>query len=427
MAPENQVRPTDLCELPRPEETRQFGINEVQNGTLGVLYVPQYAEGWYRVRLRVCLNDSYSDFPIRVYIPAVAETAQAIDAIASTGPALDLHDGSATNCTVLTTIPDGTPLNLLGRNADSFWFYVRANGSEGWVRAATVLVLTPNIEQLDIIDGLTTCTVMSATVPISNRVLFANDASGLWQIYRFDSGNGELVQLTFEGDNEYPTASPDGSQIAFVSNRNGNSEIYLMNVDGTNHINLTANGANDYRPAWSPDGSRLLFESDRSGQNMLYSMTMDTHTTTPIALVPGVYCCVAWASDAQNIAFAANLNSNYDIYRANLDGSHVLNLTDSFQDEVFPAWNPEGTTIAFQRKDDAGYWQIFTIQSDGSSLRQLTFSPRNNTQPQWINGQIAYSSEREGGLDIYIMNIDGTGEHPLIAQPGADAGVAPAQ
>lgn len=73
----------------------------------------------------------------------------------------------------------------------------------------------------------------------------------------------------------HPDCSPDGKSIAFWSNRDGNQEIYVMNVDGTGQRRLTDNPASDANPAWSPDGTKILFHSDRGGNRDLYVMNAD--------------------------------------------------------------------------------------------------------------------------------------------------------
>jgi dipeptidyl aminopeptidase/acylaminoacyl peptidase len=84
------------------------------------------------------------------------------------------------------------------------------------------------------------------------------------------------VNLTHHESNDYwPAWSPDGTKIAFTSNRDGNNEIYVMNADGSNPVNLTRNESNDYWPAWSPDGTKIAFASLRSGNNDIYIMNAD--------------------------------------------------------------------------------------------------------------------------------------------------------
>jgi Tol biopolymer transport system component len=113
-----------------------------------------------------------------------------------------------------------------------------------------------------------------------------------------------VVQLTGgPGRNFEPSWSPDGQRIAFTSDRDGNSEIYVMDADGANPTRLTINAARDYAPTWSPDGTKLAFASTRTGAGDIYSM--------------------------------------------NADGSGEIRLTNWDLEETTPSWSPDGTRIAF--------------------------------------------------------------------------------
>ena len=91
-----------------------------------------------------------------------------------------------------------------------------------------------------------------------------------------DTAGSSLVNLTHNPkDDSQPAWSPDGKQIAFVSNRDGNDEIYLMNTDGSGLINLTHNSASDQSPSWTPDGKQITFTSDRGGYYDIFTMNRD--------------------------------------------------------------------------------------------------------------------------------------------------------
>jgi len=107
-----------------------------------------------------------------------------------------------------------------------------------------------------------------------------------------------------------PAAAVDSGKIAFVSSRDGNNEIYVMNPDGSNIIRLTNNPAADFTPAWSPDGTKIAFASNRDGNSKIYVM--------------------------------------------NTDGSSPTRLTNEQADDYDPAWSPSGTKIAFVRETGAG-------------------------------------------------------------------------
>lgn len=119
------------------------------------------------------------------------------------------------------------------------------------------------------------------------RLLFVSDRSGAtgggnFEIYRREN-NGEATRLTNNASNQFsPVASPDGQRIAFVSDREGQNEIYIMAARGGAATRLTTNAASDIDPAFTRDGRALIFSSDRSGNFDLYRLDLQTRDATPV-------------------------------------------------------------------------------------------------------------------------------------------------
>ena len=125
-------------------------------------------------------------------------------------------------------------------------------------------------------------------------------------------------------------------KIAFDSSRDGDGEIYIMNIDGSEQIRLTNNTANDWDPCFSPDGSKIAFESDRDG--------------------------------------------NFEIYIMNIDGSGQLNLTNNLADDGEPSFSPDGSKIAFTSYRD-GNDEIYIMNVDGSGQVNLTNNTAGDEKP----------------------------------------------
>ena len=135
------------------------------------------------------------------------------------------------------------------------------------------------------------------------RIVFASDRDGDWEIYSMDVNGDNLVQLTNHPTaDEYPACSPDGSRIAFRSERGVTPDLYVMDSDGNNVIRLTHDVA---RASWSPDGTRIAFSSFRF--------------------------------DVGNV----------EIYAMDADGNNLKNLTKHKWHDVRPSWSPDGGKMAF--------------------------------------------------------------------------------
>ena len=135
-----------------------------------------------------------------------------------------------------------------------------------------------------------------------------------------------VVQLTWVSSNEMPTWSPDGMQIAFVSGLDGNDNIFVMDVDGSNRIRVTNNPADDRHPDWSPDGRQIAFQSHRDGSWDIFLVTLNTYVETQITSGPGEHKEPSWSPDGTKLAFG----SRQDIYTINADGTGLTNLTGPY-------------------------------------------------------------------------------------------------
>ena len=180
--------------------------------------------------------------------------------------------------------------------------------------------------------------------------------------------------------NYLPAWSPDGSKIAFTSNRDGNPEIYIMNRDGSGLRRMTNNPAIDVTPTWSPNGNQIAWVSDRTGNPKIYVMNVDG---TGQRMLIGEYCDrPTWSSNPFNeIAYAARTGPGYDIKIYDVSSGESHKVTDGIGSNESPAFSPNGRHIAFV-STRSGKSQIFTVDRDGNNLRQIT-RDGNNKFPNW--------------------------------------------
>jgi TolB protein len=183
--------------------------------------------------------------------------------------------------------------------------------------------------------------------------------------------------------------SPDGRHIAFSSGRSGNSDIYIMREDGTGIRQLTTTVSSDSQPRWSADGQQLVFVSDRDGVSCpgaagicsdIFSMKVDGSSQTNLTKTAALdEYWPSWSPDGKRLLYRANpVPSDWRLMVANADGSGAVPLRPvdpTFIDDA-GTWSPDGTTIAFSVRFDAGTattaYKLFLINSDGSNQRLLS-------------------------------------------------------
>src|SRR6266446_1747223 len=232
----------------------------------------------------------------------------------------------------------------------------------------------------------------------------------------------EAARATFPG-------SP--GKIAFVSVRDANQEIYVMNADGSGQTRLTFSPGSDRTPSWSPDGTKIAFTSFRDGRYQLYVMNADGSDQHRVTNDVDWDAFPAWTTDSRQLVFqkaifdAGGNVSSIEIWAVNADGSGTQrNLGGSPRDDETPTTSPHGDMIAFNRSDSASS-SLFVMRTDGTGLRQLTASaslPSGDAvdfRPNWSPNanRIVFLHGSEPDNEIYVVKSNGTGLTRLTNTP----------
>lgn len=178
-----------------------------------------------------------------------------------------------------------------------------------------------------------------------------------------------------------PRFSPDGRRVAFSSEHQGNSDIWVMDLGSRATTRITSDPAIDTSPSFSPDGARIVFNSDRGGSPQLYVMNVDGSNAHRISFGGGRYTTPVWSPDGQYIAFTKQEGGAFHIGVMRVDGSAERILTSSFLDEG-PSWAPNGRVIMFSRESPNGLSRLWTVDLTGRVTRAAPY-PTGASDPAW--------------------------------------------
>ncbi|MCB0254041.1 MAG: PD40 domain-containing protein [Anaerolineae bacterium] len=279
---------------------------------------------------------------------------------------------------------------------------------------------------------------------------------------------GLAVTLFLAGCSGIGNTQPAG-RLAFEREENDNSDVYVMNPDGTGLTRLTDDPGWDGTPAWSPDGTQIAFASERLGSPVIMLMNADGSDQRPLTDATYASLMPAWSPDGQQIAFASTrsyevpmeggrqlVEAGFEIWVMNADGSNMRRVTGNYEDQSLypswspdgkqlasqeitdeirimlqepvedapatnvtasvdgrqwtPAWSPDGRQIVFMNQDlETGVANIWLLDVKSGQATHLSQADSNDGEPAWSpdGKEIVFSSDRDGTQSLYIMSADG--------------------
>jgi Tol biopolymer transport system component len=259
----------------------------------------------------------------------------------------------------------------------------------------------------------------------SGRIAFVSERAGNPEVYVMNADGSGVRRLTRDpSDDFFPSWSPDREKIVFARARDQlDGEIYVMNADGTEPRLLARNPADDESPSWSPDGRKIAFYSDRDGDDEIYVMDADGSNVQRVTRNPANDEYPSWSPDGKKIAFTRITGDcldtcNAEIYVMNADGGDERRLTRSSAYDADPDWSPDGKRIAFN-SDRGENTEIYVMAAGGTNVRRLTRNREGllgDSGPSWSpdGSRIVFRSDRAGDdSEIDVANSEGSGIRPL--------------
>ena len=269
-------------------------------------------------------------------------------------------------------------------------------------------------------------------------IAFSSDRDGDFDIYTIRPDGSGLRRITnAPGSDSRPEWSPDGTKIAFDSDRDGDHEIYVKDL-ATGKVSQLTNNTHpsspqfqaDQSPAWSPDGTRIAFSSNRdtlgelAGETYaerIFVMKADGSEVTRLTRGASHYQSdISWSPDGTQLIYELGHDTEYSLAIMNADGSDMRLLLPfpTAPDERYPDWSPSGKKIVFTKGIDVDRtMDIWKMDPDGSDQKQLTNTPENESAPDWAPGGGKIVFERNGEL-IQMDASDGSNQSNITNTPG---------
>ena len=226
----------------------------------------------------------------------------------------------------------------------------------------------------------------SLAASIQGPIVFASDRGGRWDIWVMDADGSNPVNLTKDwAEDDYPEFSRDGKKIVWIKGRGADGELWVMNADGTEKKQLTSDGFSDRDATWSPDGSQVAWRSQRKGNPDIYLMNADGSNVRRLTTDPAADFAPDWSPDGRHIAFTSQRSGDNAIWVMNADGSDQHPLTPNGMHAALPGWSPDGSRIVFADGtcDTCGQSDLFWMRADGTGITRITATPDNELAKSW--------------------------------------------
>jgi Tol biopolymer transport system component len=263
---------------------------------------------------------------------------------------------------------------------------------------------------------------------LSGRILFDD----FEDVFAMDVDGSNVVEVAAEPGPEFDAAwSPDGASVVYRDSTRGineDDEIFVAAADGSERRNITDDPANDWGPDWSPDGSTIVFNSDRDG-GRLRGYLVDPDGTNLRALEIDVWTEYAsFSPDATQIVFEGHDGTDYEVYVADVATGETRQLTDAPGNDGWPVWSPDGSTIAFStERDDCLFvpaeLECWRTGEPNDQFRDIWLMDPDGSNQRRVSAElaqfVAWSPDGRyllvSGRALYVIRPDGTGRLELRA------------
>jgi TolB protein len=255
------------------------------------------------------------------------------------------------------------------------------------------------------------------------------DGSGSEVLNKTYTGPWRRATHEFADDITFAATGVKGfaaSRVAFISAHTGKKELYVMDIDGDNLLQLTQDKTISNGPAWSHDGRLVAYTSYKSGYPDVYVIDLERNQRNRVAAFPGINSGPAFSPDDKMLALTLSKDGNPEIYTMPAAGGEPRRVTRTRGTETSPSWSPDGAQLVFS-SDDRGNPQLHVAPFDGGESMRLRTSAGFDTEPDWSadGKQITLTLRVGGAFQIGVYNMETRETLQLTTSGGEDSSWTP--
>ncbi|OGS19014.1 MAG: Tol-Pal system beta propeller repeat protein TolB [Elusimicrobia bacterium RIFOXYA2_FULL_40_6] len=248
------------------------------------------------------------------------------------------------------------------------------------------------------------------------KIVFVNDSTGSKEICKIDYDGYNLKRLTEDNSiNLFPKWSPDGGKVAFTTYKYGNPDLYIMNSNGSNRKAVSTYQGLNISPTWSNDGNSMALTVSKGKSPNIYIENLNGQILKRLTHSNGIDSSPCFSPNNREIAFISDRAGIPQLYICDNEGANVRRvITEGYSDS--PSWSPKGDKIAFaMRFGGESFFNIYLYDIASDKAVSLTGGQGSNESPSFSpDGRfIVFSSTRNGKKELFIICVDGSGEHRL--------------
>ncbi len=253
--------------------------------------------------------------------------------------------------------------------------------------------------------------------PFTTKVFFVGEKGGAKNIFMMDFGGHRVKRITNNSSiNIFPYPSPNGNKVAYISFKDGNTAIFIKNINTGRTVKLNLPGPADY-VCWSPKGNKLAVALTPDHYNTeIYTININGGNLKQLTFTNGINTSPSFSPDGNRIAFVSNRGGSPQIYIMNSDGSNQRRITyNNSYYNTSSAWSPNGKKIAFASFVN-GALQICIMNTNGTDERQITDTPYSAQHPSWTRDSriITFDTEIAGRQELFMIDVNESGMMRLM-------------